>query len=76
MSCCVGCRHGSDPALLWLWCSLVATALIRLLAWEAPYAAGAALEKTKKRDKYCILKSLKTEAVKAELEIEVFLKKQ
>ena len=21
MSCGVGCRHGSDPALLWLWCS-------------------------------------------------------
>ena len=20
MSCGIGCRHGSDPALLWLWC--------------------------------------------------------
>ena len=27
-SCGVGCRHGLDLALLWLWCSLVATALI------------------------------------------------
>ena len=32
-----------DPALP---CRLVATALIRPLAWESPYAAGAALEKT------------------------------
>ena len=41
-------RHGSDPALLWLWCRLGATALIRPLAWEPPYAAGAALKKKKK----------------------------
>ena len=38
-----------DPVLLWLWCGLVATAPIRPLAWESPYAAGAALEKTKKK---------------------------
>ena len=44
MSCGVGCRHGSDPALLWLWRRPVATALIRPLAWEPPYAAGAAQE--------------------------------
>ena len=31
-----------------LWCKLVATALIRPLAWKPPYAAGATLEKTKK----------------------------
>ena len=43
MSCGVGCRHGSDPTLLWLWCRLVATALIGPLAWEPPYATGAAL---------------------------------
>ena len=36
-----------DLALLWLWCRLVATAPIRLLAWEPPYAAGAAPEKAK-----------------------------
>ena len=33
------------PLLLWLWCRPVATALIRPLTWECPYAAGAALEK-------------------------------
>jgi len=44
VSCGVGCRHGSDPALLWLWRRLVATAPIGPLAWEPPYAAGAAQE--------------------------------
>ena len=33
-----------DPALLWLWCRWAATALIGLLAWKPPYAAGAAQE--------------------------------
>ena len=47
MSCGVGCRCGSDPSLLWLWHRLVATALIRLLAWEPPYAMGAALKRQK-----------------------------
>ena len=48
MSCDVGCRCSSDPALLWLWCTPAATALIRPLAWEPPYAAGAAQGKAKK----------------------------
>ena len=50
MSCGVGDRHGSDLALLWLWCRSAATALIRPLAWEPPYATGEALkrQKTKK----------------------------
>ena len=50
MSCDVGCRHGSELALLWLWlwCRPVAIAPIGPLAWEPPYAAGAALEKAKK----------------------------
>ena len=38
VSCGVGRRHGSDPALLWLWLRLAAEALIRPLAWELPYA--------------------------------------
>ena len=33
-----------DPVWLWLWCRLVATALIRLLAWEPPCAASTALK--------------------------------
>ena len=51
MSCGVGHRHGLDPALQWFWCRLVATAPIQPLAWEPPYAAGAALEKGKKTKK-------------------------
>ena len=38
-------RWVNDPALLWLWCRPVATAPIRPLAWEPPYAAGAALKR-------------------------------
>ena len=44
MSCGVGRRHGSDPELLWLWRRPVATAPIQPLAWEPPYAVGAAQE--------------------------------
>ena len=33
-----------DLALLWLWRRPAATALIRPLAWEPPYAKGAALK--------------------------------
>ena len=49
MSCGVGRRRGSDPTLLWRW--PVATALIRPLAWEPPYAAGAAQEIAKRQNK-------------------------
>ena len=51
MSCGVGHRCGLELALLWLWCRLVATALIRSLAWEPPYAVGAALKRKKKKKK-------------------------
>jgi len=51
VSCGVGRRHGSDPSLLWLWHRPVATAPIRPLAWEPPYAVGAAQEKGKKTKK-------------------------
>ena len=40
----VGHRFDSDPALLWLWQRPAATAPIRPLAWELPYAAGVALK--------------------------------
>ena len=32
---------------MWLWRRMAATAPIRPLVWESPYAMGAALEKTK-----------------------------
>ena len=49
MSYGVGRRHSSDPALLWLWRRPVATAPIRPLAWEPPYAAGAIQEMAKRQ---------------------------
>ena len=49
MSCGVGCRRGSDSALLGLWRRPVAIAPIQPLAWEPPYAAGAAQEIPKKK---------------------------
>ena len=51
MSCDIGRRCGSDPALLWLWHRPAATARIRPLAWEPLYATGTALEKSKKKKK-------------------------
>ena len=49
MSCGVGHRGGWDLALLRLWCRPATAALIRLLAWEPPYAMGAALKRHKKK---------------------------
>ena len=51
MSCGVGHRRGSDPALLWLWRRLVATAPIGPLAWEPPCATGVAQEMAKRQKK-------------------------
>ena len=51
VSCGVGRRHGSDLALLWLWCRVAATAPIQPVGWEAPYATGAALKDKKKERK-------------------------
>jgi len=49
MSCGVGCRHGLDPTSLWFWCRPAAIAPIRPLAWEPPYAMGAAQEMAKRQ---------------------------
>ena len=54
MSCGVVCRHGSDPALLWLWHRLAATAPIQPLAWEV------ALEKEGKKNLFISLLPLPT----------------
>ena len=50
MSCGIGCRHSSDMALL-LWHRPAATALIKPLAWELPYATGVALKRQKETEK-------------------------
>ena len=55
MSCGVGCKSSSDLEWLWLWLwlwrRLAATAPIQPLAWECPYAMGAALKKIKDKKK-------------------------
>ena len=50
MSCGVGGRHGSDPALLWLWSWLAAASPIQPLAQELPHATGIGLKRKKKID--------------------------
>ena len=50
MSCGVGRRLISDPALRWLWGRPAATAPIQLLAWKPPYASGAAQEMAKRQN--------------------------
>ena len=47
----VAVSGGVGPALLWLWCRLAALARIGPLAWEPPYATGAALKSKKKKKK-------------------------
>ena len=51
MSCGVGYRQVLDVVLLWLWRRPAAVAPIRRLAWEPPYATGAALKKGQKDQK-------------------------
>ena len=51
VSCGVGCRCGSDPMLLWLWCRPAAIAPFRSLAWEPPCAMGVALKSKKNKQK-------------------------
>ena len=62
MSYSVGCRFGSAPSLLWLWCRPAATGLIQPLAWELVYAAGTALKSKKIKEEESMLewKWLKT----------------
>ena len=52
MSYSVGYIRSMDLVLLWLWHRLAARALIQPLAWELPYAMGAALKRLKKKKDY------------------------
>ena len=51
LCCVIGRRHGSDSELLWLSRRPAAATLIQPLAWELPYAAGAALKRKNKKQK-------------------------
>ena len=60
MSCGVGCKHGWDLPLLWLWFRPTDVAPIRPLVWVPPYAVGVTLKR--KKNSYTILnKSNKSE---------------
>ena len=49
MSCDIGRRYSLDLALLWLWHRPAAIAPTGPLAWEPPYAVGAALKRQKRQ---------------------------
>ena len=51
MSCSAGCRYGSDPTLLWLWCRPATTAPNWPLAWELLYAIGVPPPKSRKEER-------------------------
>ena len=51
MSCGEVHRSSLHLALLRLWYRPVATAAIRPLAWELPYAEGVTLKRQKKKEK-------------------------
>ena len=51
VSCGIGHRCGSHPALLWLWHRLAVVFLIRFLAWELPCVTGSALKSQKQTKK-------------------------
>ena len=71
MSYGVGCRHSSDPVLLWLWVwhSLAGVALIQPLAWEPPHISSMALKSKKKKKK----KKKKKERKKSSLSLPLSL---
>ena len=50
LSCGVGHRRSLDLALLWLWGGPTATTAVHPLAWELPYAMGAAHPPPPKKD--------------------------
>jgi len=67
MSSGVGCRHGLDMALLWLWHRLAATAPIQPLTWEPPYAVGVALKKEKRKKRKTLRVIFKYSCIKVVL---------
>ena len=74
MSCGVGCRRASHPALLW-W-RPAATAPIRPLAWEPPYATGGAQEMAKRQKQKQTNKKRTLEEIKEQKNTYEIYKKQ
>ena len=61
VSCDVGHRHGSDLALLWLWCRPAAVAPIGPLTWELSYTEGAARKSRERKKKSQLIPYLLTQ---------------
>ena len=61
VGCGLGRKCSSDPSLLWPWPRLATAASLRPLAWELPYAMGAALKKREKQNKQTNKKNRKKE---------------
>ena len=72
MSWGVAHRRDLDLVWLWLWCRLAATALIRPIAWEPPYATSAALKRQNKKQKPKTCGSLKTHILKITIELRLW----
>ena len=49
LSCGVGCRCGSDVALLWLWCRLAAVGPMQPLTQELSYTVGVSIKRKKEK---------------------------
>ena len=60
MSCGIGYRHSSDPALLWLWCRPAAEAPIGPRAWE--------LQLGPELGNFHMLQALKSKEIKNKIE--------
>ena len=65
----VGRRCSSDPVLL--WCRLATVAPIQPLAWEFPYAMGAALKKRQNKTKIMQYVIISVRAIKYTLLLEI-----
>ena len=64
----IGHRRSSDPKLLCLWHRLAAIAPIRPLAWEPPWALGAALKEQKNKKQ-----KTKNKKIKLKMKLSIFL---
>ena len=51
VGCGIGCGHGLDPTLLWLWCRPVAVAPVPPLSLGTYICVGAALKRQKEKKK-------------------------
>ena len=68
----MGHRGGSDPVWLWLWCRAAATAQIRPLTWELPYAVGEAIKRKNKPKQTTSQRAMKGEKDHVSIQRELY----